>query len=81
MVHGPTSQNPATDAQIQQIAINEAPFLSAADVPGPFFVTDPSLPLQKDAQVTITYLYTQNIPFMSPVTLKLSSSSQMLVSQ
>lgn len=81
MVHSPANtQNPATTAQIQQIAIDHAPFLSTANV-SVSFPADPTLPGQKDAQVAITYNYTQQIPFMSPVTLTLTSTSQMLVSQ
>jgi Flp pilus assembly protein TadG len=80
MVHSPTSQNPATTAQIQQIAINHAPFLSVADVMVTF-PSDPTLTTQQDAKVSITYNYTQNVPFMSAVTLNLTSTSQMLVSQ
>jgi Flp pilus assembly protein TadG len=83
VAHSPTSQNPAgsgTNPTVESIAINEAPFLSAANV-AVNYPTDASLPLQKDAQVTITYPYKQQIPFMNPVTLTLTSSSQMLVSQ
>jgi Flp pilus assembly protein TadG len=81
MVHSPTSVSPATNDQIQAVAIKYAPFLSVGNVPPPFFITDPTLPKQEDAQVTITYNYTQHIPFMSAFPLTLTSSSQMLVSQ
>jgi Flp pilus assembly protein TadG len=81
MVHSPTSQNPVTDDQIEAIAIGMAPFLNSTNFTTPFFVTDPNLPLQQDAKVSITYNYTQNVPFMSAVTLNLTSSSRILVSQ
>jgi Flp pilus assembly protein TadG len=81
-VHSTTSQNPATIAQIQAVATNFAPFLTAADVVVSFPAdTTPHISDQNDALVTITYNYTQQIPFMSPITLTLTSSSQMLVSQ
>jgi Flp pilus assembly protein TadG len=82
MVHGPSSANPATTSQIQQVAMNVAPNLnlqtSNITVSWP---SDSNLPSLKDAQVTITYNYSFRIPFMSAVTLPLTSSSQMLVSQ
>jgi len=81
-VHSTTSENPATVAQIQAVATNFAPFLTAADVVVSFPADNtPHISNQNDALVTITYNYTQQIPFMSPVTLTLTSSSQMLVSQ
>jgi hypothetical protein len=43
--------------------------------------TTSNLPLQKDAQVAISYQYQLNIPFLTPVSLTLASTSQMLVSQ
>ena len=82
MVHGPSSANPATTAQIQQIAMNVAPSLNLQTnnitVSWP---SDSNIPSQKDAQVTISYNYVFRIPFMSTVTLPLTSKSQMLVSQ
>jgi Flp pilus assembly protein TadG len=80
-VHSPTSQNPATDDQIRAVATGIAPFLSSGDFSTPFFVTDPNLPLQQDAKVSISYNYAQSIPFMSDVTLTFTTTSQMLVSQ
>jgi Flp pilus assembly protein TadG len=80
VVHGPSSQNPATTDQIAAIAVSYAPFLSAGDVTVTF-PADPTLPKQKDAKVSISHNYTQNIPIMSAVTLNLTSSSQMLLSQ
>ena len=82
MVHGPSSANPATTSQIQQVAINAAPSLNLSTnnitVSWP---SDANLPLKKDAQVKISYNYKFQIPFMSPVTLTLAATSQMLVSQ
>jgi Flp pilus assembly protein TadG len=82
MVHSPASANPATNSQIQQIAINNAVGLD----PSRLTVTvtwpaDANLPLQKDAQIGISYQYQLNIPFLAPVSLTLTSTSQMLVSQ
>jgi Flp pilus assembly protein TadG len=82
MVHGPGSASPATTVQIQQVAMNVAPNLnlqtSNITVSWP---SDSNIASLKDAQVTITYNYSFRIPFMSAVTLPLTSSSQMLVSQ
>jgi len=82
MVHGPSSANPATTSQIQQVAMNVAPSLnlqtSNITVSWP---TDSNIPSQQDAQVTISYNYKIHIPFMSTITLPLSSNSQMLASQ
>jgi Flp pilus assembly protein TadG len=82
IVHSPTSANPATTAQIQQVAINAAPAVklttSNVTVSWP---ADANLPSLKDAQVKISYNYSFRIPFMSPATLTLTSTSRMLVSQ
>jgi Flp pilus assembly protein TadG len=82
IVHSPASRNPATTAQIQQVAINNAVGLNA----GQLNVTvnwpaDAELPLQDDAQVKVSYQYQLNIPFLAPATMTLASTSQMLVSQ
>jgi Flp pilus assembly protein TadG len=82
MVHGPNSPNPATTAQIQQVAINAAASvnLSATNITVSW-PADSNLPSKQDAQVQISYNYNLQIPFLSSVTLKLTSTSQMLVSQ
>lgn len=83
IVHSPTSASPATTSQIQQLTINYAPALNLtpADI-SVSWPTDPHiLPSQDDAQVTISYTYQFQIPFLSPVALKLTTTSQMLVSQ
>jgi Flp pilus assembly protein TadG len=84
-VHSTTSENPAGSGSfptVQQYAVNFAPFLTTADVSVTYPAdTTPHINNQNDAVVTITYNYTQQIPFMSPVTLTLTSTSQMLVSQ
>jgi Flp pilus assembly protein TadG len=84
VVHSPTSNNnPSTTppySDIQQQAVNYAPFLSTSDVTVSF-PADAQIPAQKDALVQITHTYPLNIPFMSAVNLQLSSSSRMLVSQ
>ena len=82
IVHSPASPNAATTAQIQQIAINDAVGLN----PSQLVVTvswpaDTRLPSQTDAQVKVSYQYQLSIPFLSPVTMTLASTSQMLVSQ
>jgi len=82
IVRSPTSANPATTAQIQQIAIINAVGLNSSQLTVTVsWPTDANLPLQKDAQVKVSYLYQLQIPFLSPVSLTLASTSQMLVSQ
>jgi hypothetical protein len=82
MVHSPTSANPATNAQIQQIAINSAVSLNSSQLTVTVsWPTDANLPSLKDAQVKVSYLYQLQIPLMSPVSLTLVSTSQILVSQ
>src|SRR5262249_20323932 len=83
---GPNSPNPATAAQIQQIALNAAtPAVNLA--PSQVIVnwiTDPNLATRKDVVVTISYPYIVSLPLgLSNInaTLKLSSTSQMLASQ
>jgi len=81
MVHGPNSQDPDSNyTNTIAVATNYAPFLSAADV-SVSVPQDQTLPKQQDALVSISYNYTQQIPFMSAVTLTLTSSSRMLLSQ
>lgn len=84
VVHSPTSaNNPSTTppySDIQQQAVNYAPFLSTSDVTVSF-PADARISTQQDALVQITHAYPLSIPFMSSVTLQLSSSSRMLVSQ
>ena len=82
IAHSPNSPNPASTAQIQQFAIDSAPGLSLT--PSNVTVTwtaDPSLPSRQDAQVKVSYPYRLTIPFMSPQTVTLTSTSQMLASQ
>jgi Flp pilus assembly protein TadG len=82
MVHSPNSSNPATSAQIQQVAINSAVSLNSSNLSiSVSWPADANLPLQKDAQVKVSYVYQLQIPFMTPVSLTLASTSQMLVSQ
>ena len=81
--HSPTSKNPAGSGSyptVAAVALNQATFLSADDVTVTY-PADPSLPKQTDALVTISHTYHQYIPGMSPLSLTLTSSSQMLVSQ
>jgi Flp pilus assembly protein TadG len=77
IVHGPSGPNPATNTQIQQVAINAAPALSLSAN----WVTDPNLPTKQDIQVKVTYPYQIQIPFVSAVTANFASTSQLLVAQ
>jgi Flp pilus assembly protein TadG len=82
MVHSPASPNPATNSQIQQVAINNAVGLDSSRLTVTVtWPADANLPLQKDAQVGISYQYQLSIPFLKTVSLTLASTSQMLVSQ
>jgi Flp pilus assembly protein TadG len=82
IVHSPTSPSPATTTQIKQIAINNAVDLNPAQLTVTVsWPVDSNLPLQQDAQVQVSYQYQLKMPFLSPVTLTLASTSQMLVSQ
>ncbi|MBV8055234.1 MAG: pilus assembly protein [Deltaproteobacteria bacterium] len=82
IAHSPTSANPATNSQIQQIAINAAPSLglTASNV-SVSWPADSNMPSKKDAQITISYPYKLQLPLISPVTLTLAATSQSLVSQ
>ena len=79
IVRGPTSPYPATSAQVAQVAIRSAVGVqlttSNVTVTWP---DDASVALQKDAKVTISYPYRL---MLSPGTVNLVSTSQMLVSQ
>ena len=82
VVHSPTSANPATTAQIQQVAINVAPNLGIKQSQVTVtFPTDSNLPSMKDAQVQISYPYSITIPFIPTMSVTLTTSSRMLVSQ
>jgi Flp pilus assembly protein TadG len=82
IVHSPTGPNPATTAQIQQVAINYAPALNLTSsnitVSWP---ADSNLPSQDDAKVAISHNYNLQIPFLPSITVTVTSTSQMLVSQ
>jgi Flp pilus assembly protein TadG len=85
IVHSPTGPNPATTAQIKNIAV------SYADLPAPNQLTpsaitvtwpaDANLPSQQDAQCTISLNYSLRIPFLPSRTLPLTATARMLVSQ
>ena len=92
IVHSATSAKPATDAQIQQVALDYAVGLnltrgdnSTTGNVRVSFPVDPRFknanPIRYDAQVTVSYTYNLSIPFMSPIALNLSSTSSMLESQ
>lgn len=84
-IHSPTSANPATDDQIKQVAIDYAQGLDIEKndvaVSFPTDTIDSRITKKTDALVTITYTYTLKIPFMATVSIPLTSSAQMLVSQ
>ena len=79
VARGPNSTTPATDAQIQQVAIASAPGvnLSTTNV-AVSWTTDTRLTTMKDAVVTITMPYRI---YMPPMSLNLTSTSQMLASR
>ena len=82
-VHSATSAVPATNDQIKQVAKNYAQGVSLADTDVTIsWPADPNPDMRlPDAQVQISYTYNLRIPFMSPVSLGLSSTSRMPVSQ
>jgi len=82
IVHSPTSANPATNAQNQQVPINSAASLglTASNV-SVSWPADSNLPSMQDVQITVSYPYTLQIPLMSPKTFTLAATSRSLVSQ
>ena len=82
IVHSPTSANPATTGQIEDYTKTYASGLDPSQLTvTATFPADPRLVTQKDAQVVVSYNYPLSIPLISPVTLSLTSTSKMLVSQ
>ena len=82
IVHSPTSANPATTDQIEDYTKTYASGLDPSHLTvTATFPADPRLVTQKDAQVVVSYNYPLTIPLISPVTLSLTSTSKMLVSQ
>jgi Flp pilus assembly protein TadG len=82
VANGPNSPIPATNAQIQQIAINMAPEVPLTDSNvSVSWVADANISTRQDAVVVVSYDYPIKIPFMSKVTLHLSATSQMMASQ
>jgi len=92
VANAPTSPNPASQASIEQIAVNLLPELhltctnctdshgnniSSGNVTSSW-VTDANLSGYQDAKVVITYNYPLKIPFVTLVTLHLTATSQML---
>jgi Flp pilus assembly protein TadG len=79
---GPNSPSPATDAQVQQVAIDAVPSLAlSSDNITVSWPTDPALSTRVDAKVTVAYNYPLSIPFMAKVTVPLSSTARMLAAQ
>jgi Flp pilus assembly protein TadG len=85
IVHSPTGPNPATTAQIKNVAVSYADLPAPNQlVPGDVTVTwpaDPNLPSSDDAQCTIALNYSLRIPFLPSKTLPLTATARMLVSQ
>ena len=85
IVHSPTGPNPATTAQIKNVAVSYADLPAPNQlVPGDVTVTwpaDPNLPSSDDAQCTIAMNYSLRIPFLPSKTLPLTATARMLVSQ
>lgn len=82
IVHSPTSADPATTAQIQQVAINYAVGLRLdRDDISVSWPTDPYDNKKSDVEIQINYPYRIQIPFLSPLSVNLSSTSRMMVSQ
>lgn len=90
ITHSPTSANPESPANIQTYAAGYASGLDTTNltVAATFCphsdstcTLAPAASVLPDARVVVTYNYPLTIPFMSRVTLTLSSSSRMLVSQ
>ena len=79
ITHGPNSPLPATNAQVQQAAVNSAIGMnlttSNVTVTWP---TDAKISTMKDAKVVITYPFQL---YLAPVNLSLTTTSQMLVAQ
>jgi Flp pilus assembly protein TadG len=79
VARGPNSTTPATDAQIKQVAIDSAPGVSLSttnvNVSWP---ADTRITTMKDAVVTVTMPYRIYLP---PMSLNLTSTSQMLASR
>jgi Flp pilus assembly protein TadG len=65
---------------IKNAAINSAPFLTSSNIT-PSLVTDPNDATKQDARVVISYDYTLQVPLLPSISLTLTSTSQMLVSQ
>jgi len=82
VANGPNSPSPATNAQIQQVAINTAPEvpLTTSNVTVSW-VTDSYISTRKDAKVIVSYSYPLKVPWMTTVTLHLTATSQMMASE
>ena len=93
VANSPNSTAPASQAAIEQIAVNVAPelHLTCTGCPGntgsgnvtSSWITDPNMTTSgwQDAKVVITYPYTLKIPFLSSITLHLTATSQMMESK
>jgi len=83
--NGPNSPNPATVAQIQQLVQSFAPGLNANNLQvnqsQALYISDPNLTGYQDAKVTATYSFSFWVPVLGKVTLPMTSTAQMLVSQ
>src|ERR1700682_4191742 len=77
VVRGPNSPSPASNALIQQVAVNAAPGvnLSTSNVTVTW-PADAKITTMKDAKVVISMPYSL---YLTPVTMTLTSTAQMLV--
>ena len=85
IVHGPNSVDPSVSpyTDIQQVAINAVPdlALTSANVVVSW-PADPNISAKKDPQVKVSYTYSLSpIPFLPSISVPLTATSQMLVSQ
>ena len=86
VVHPPASTSSSdvssASSAVQTQAIQAAPGLNSSNLTvNVSWPTDAQNSNDQDAKVQISYNYTVSIPFMSSVTLPLTTTSQMMVSQ
>jgi Flp pilus assembly protein TadG len=82
VANGPNSPNPATNSQIQQVAISMAPQIPLTNSNVTVsWITDTNMATRQDARVIVAYDLPLKVPWMARVTLHLSATSQMMASQ
>jgi Flp pilus assembly protein TadG len=81
-VHGPNRTPTVQSSDMKTFILNHTTTLIPAKLTVNLtWPADRTLPIQQDALVATSYDYSFRIPFMSSVTLALTSTSQMLVEQ